>query len=247
MFKKIKSDIETVFKKDPAAKSLVEVILCYSGLHALWLHRIAHWFYKKREYVMARIISHISKFFTGIEIHPGAKIASEFFIDHGSGVVIGETTEIGFNCLIYQGVVLGGTSLKKGKRHPTLQDNVVIGAGAIVLGPVIIGSNARIGADAVVISDIPGGSTAVGIPAKVGLGFSSIEIKALEHGKLPDPVADAVRYVIKEQDKLEDRIKKLESLEGVKSHIDKVMEEKKEEILKEFSLNIKKYIKKGNI
>ncbi len=247
MFKKIKSDIETVFKKDPAAKNLLEVLLCYPGLHAIWIHRIAHWFYKKKEYVMARIISHISKFFTGIEIHPGTKIGSEFFIDHGSGVVIGETTEIGSNCLIYQGVVLGGTSLKKKKRHPTLLDNVVIGAGAIVLGPVTIGNNARIGAGAVVINDIPAGSTAVGVPAKVGLGFSDIEIKSLEHGKLPDPVAEAVRYVIKEQDKLEDRIKKLESLEGVKSHIDKVMEEKKEEILNEFSLNIKKYIKKGDI
>lgn len=247
MFKKIKSDIETVFKKDPAAKNLLEVLLCYPGLHAIWIHRIAHWFYKKKEYVMARIISHISKFFTGIEIHPGTKIGSEFFIDHGSGVVIGETTEIGSNCLIYQGVVLGGTSLKKKKRHPTLLDNVVIGAGAIVLGPVTIGNNARIGAGAVVINDIPAGSTAVGVPAKVGLGFSDIEIKSLEHGKLPDPVAEAVRYVIKEQDKLEDRIKKLESLEGVKSHIDKVMEEKKEEILNEFSLNIKKYIEKGDI
>ncbi|MFC2061934.1 serine O-acetyltransferase [Elusimicrobiota bacterium] len=237
MFKKLKNDINTVFEKDPAAKDLLEVLLCYPGLHALWMHRIAHWFYKKKEYVTARLISHIGKFITGIEIHPGAVIGSRFFVDHGSGVVIGETAEIGEDCLIYQGVVLGGTSLKKKKRHPTLKDNVVIGAGAIVLGPVILGNNSRVGAGAVVITDVPDGATAVGVPAKVGLGFSGEDIESLEHGKLPDPVADAVRYVIKEQDKLEERIGKLETLEGVKSHIDQVLNEKKKEILKEFSGN----------
>lgn len=235
MFKRVRNDIKTVFKKDPAAKSLLEVILCYSGLHAIWFHRIAHGFYNRKEFVIARIISQVSKLFTGIEIHPGAKIGEEFFIDHGSGVVIGETAQIGNNCLIYQGVVLGGTSLKKKKRHPTLMNGVVVGAGAIILGPVNIGNNARIGASAVVISDVPDGATAVGVPAKIGLGFSGKEIQALEHGKLPDPVADAVRYVIKEQDELEERIKNLESLEGIKSHIDKVMEDKKKEILAEFT------------
>ncbi len=242
MFKKIKRDIDTVFKKDPAAKTIMEVILCYPGLHALWFYRVANMFYRRKEYVTARIISQIAKLITNIEIHPGAKIGPGFFIDHGSGVVIGETTEIGADCLIYQGVVLGGTSLKKEKRHPTLQDNVVVGAGAIILGPVIIGENARIGAGAVVITDVPAGATAVGIPAKVGLGFSGKEIADLEHGKLPDPVADAVRYVMKEQEELTGRIKNLETHEGIKSHIDKIMTEKKEEIMKEFSVNMKKYI-----
>lgn len=235
MFKQLKKDIDNVFRKDPAAKNSIEVILCYPGLHAVWFHRVAHWLYTKKEYVLARCVSQISKFITGIEIHPGASIGPDFFIDHGSGVVIGETAEIGTDCLIYQGVVLGGTSLDKKKRHPTLGDNVVVGAGAIVLGPVKLGDNSRVGAGAVVINDIPEGSTAVGVPAKVGMGFSGKDIKALEHGKLPDPVADAVKYFIKEQDKLEDRIEKLETLEGVKSHIDDVMEEKKEEIMAEFS------------
>ncbi|MFH1415818.1 MAG: serine O-acetyltransferase [Elusimicrobiota bacterium] len=241
MFKKIKNDIKTVFEKDPAAKNIIEVVLCYPGLHALWFYRISHWLYKKGEYTLARIISQAAKFFTGIEIHPGAEIGKGFFIDHGSGVVIGETAKIGDGCLIYQGVVLGGTSLKKEKRHPTLQDNVVIGAGAIVLGPVVIGTNARIGAGAVVIGDVPEGATAVGVPAKVGIGFSGKDIESLEHGKLPDPVADAVRYVIKEQDELKKRLSNLESNEGIKSHIDRMMEKKKEEILEEFSVYIKKH------
>ncbi|MGM0441561.1 MAG: serine O-acetyltransferase [Elusimicrobiota bacterium] len=235
MFNQLKKDIQNVFKKDPAAKNIVEVVLCYPGLHAIWTHRIAHWLYNKKEYVLARCISQISKFITGIEIHPGAKIGPDLFIDHGSGVVIGETAVIGPDCLIYQGVVLGGTSLKKKKRHPTLGKNVVIGAGAIVLGPVKLGNRSRVGAGAVVVNDIPEGATAVGVPAKVGLGFSGKDIKSLEHGKLPDPVADAVKYFIKEQDKLEERIEKLETLEGIKSHIDDVMEQKKEEIMAEFT------------
>ncbi len=241
MLKKIKQDIKTVFKKDPAAKSTFEVILTYPGLHSIWMHRIAHWLYKKGEFSIARLISAVSRFMTGIEIHPGARIGSGFFIDHGSGVVIGETAEIGDNCLIYQGVVLGGTSLERKKRHPTLKDNVVVGAGAIILGPVVLGNNSRVGAGAVVINDVPDGATAVGVPAKVGLGFSGEDIKALEHGRLPDPVADAVRYVIKEQEKIEERLSKIEEHEGLKSHIDNVMELKKQELLKEFSQSDKKY------
>ncbi len=235
IIKTIKADIQTVFDRDPAARTILEVLLAYPGLHAVWLHRIAHWFYEKKEYVSARIISHFSRFLTGIEIHPGARLGRRFFIDHGTGVVIGETTQTGDDCLVYQGVVLGGTSTKKEKRHPTLGNNVIIGSGAVVLGPVAIADNARIGSGAVVVTDIPEGATAVGVPAKIGLGFTGRDIEALEHGKLPDPVADAVKYVIKEQDKLEERIKNLENLEGVKSHIDMVMEEKKKEILAEFS------------
>ena len=202
------NDIKNVFKRDPAARSIFEVLLCYPGLHALWMHRVAHTFWKIGLKLIARIISHASRFFTGIEIHPGAKIGKNFFIDHGMGVVIGETAEIGNDVLLYQGVVLGGTSLEKKKRHPTLKNNVVIGTGSTVLGAITIGENSRVGAGSVVLHDVPDNSTAVGIPARIGLGFSSSEIEALEHGKLPDPIADAIRFVIKEHEKLEERVKK---------------------------------------
>jgi len=217
MFKTLKEDIQTVFAKDPAAKNIIEVILCYPGLHAIWLHRIAHWFYKKKMYTIARIISHINRFLTGIEIHPGAKIGRRFFIDHGMGVVIGETAEIGDDVLMYQGVVLGGTSLEKKKRHPTVGNNVVIGAGAIVLGAINIGDNSRIGAGSVVITDVPANATVVGVPGRIGLGFSSKEIKLLEHGKLPDPIADALKFLGKQIDNLEERIKKLELMHNRKT------------------------------
>lgn len=235
MFKILKEDIQTVFTKDPAARNTLEVILCYPGLHAIWLHRIAHWFYKKKLYTIARILSHTNRHITNIEIHPGAKIGRRFFIDHGMGVVIGETAEIGDDVLMYQGVVLGGTSLEKKKRHPTIGNNVVIGAGAIVLGAVNIGDRARIGAGSVVITDVPPDATAVGVPGRIGLGFSGKEIQALEHGKLPDPIADAIRFVMKEQKKLEERIKKLETLEGITKHINKQIEKKKGEIEKAFA------------
>ncbi|MFH1957177.1 MAG: serine O-acetyltransferase [bacterium] len=234
MFKRIKEDVKTVFKKDPAAKNMLEVLFCYPGLHALWWHRIAHWFYGRREYAFARIISHVSRHLTGIEIHPGAQIGRRFFIDHGMGVVIGETAEIGNDVLLYQGVVLGGTSQAKKKRHPTLGDNVVVGAGAIVLGAVKIGEHARIGAGSVVITDIPANATAVGVPARVGMGWSQEHLKVLEHGKLPDPVADAIKFVLAEQNKLEERLKKIESMEGVVSKIDELLEKKRDEIEHEF-------------
>jgi serine O-acetyltransferase len=235
MFKRIKEDIGTVFERDPAAKNIMEVVLCYPGLHAIWLHRIAHFFYRRKEWVFARLISHFNRFITGIEIHPGAKIGRKLFIDHGMGVVIGETTEIGENCLIYQGVVLGGTSTEKKKRHPTLRDNVVVGAGAKLLGAIEIGSGSRVGAGSVVVTDVPPGATVVGIPGRVGLGFSGRDIEALEHGKLPDPVSDAIRLVLQENEKLEERLKKIESLEGITTKIDEYMEKKKDEICREFS------------
>jgi serine O-acetyltransferase len=234
MFKTIKEDISTIFHRDPAAKSWLEVVTCYPGLHALWFHRAAHSFYKARLYLIARLISHFARFLTGIEIHPGAAIGRRFFIDHGMGVVIGETTEIGDDVLIYKGVVLGGTSLEKKKRHPTLGNNVVVGSNAIVMGAINIGNNSRIGAGSVVIHDVPAGATAVGVPARVGLGFSASEIEQLEHGKLPDPIADAIRFVIKGQEEIELRLKKVESKEGLTSEIDKYLEKKKEEIKKEF-------------
>lgn len=230
IFKILKEDIETVFKKDPAARSIFEVLLCYPGLHAIWIHRIAHWFYKKKLYLIARIISHINRFLTGIEIHPGAKIGRRFFIDHGMGVVIGETAEIGDDVLIYQGVVLGGVSLSKGKRHPTIGNNVVIGAGAIVLGDIKVGNNARIGAGSVVVKDVPEGATVVGVPGRVGLGFTPEQIHALEHNKLPDPIAEAFEFLIKEINKLEERVKKLESMEGITTQIDEYFERKRKEL-----------------
>ena len=234
MFKNLKEDIETVFEKDPAAKNILEVLLCYPGLHSIWFHRVAHWFYKKKFYTTARIISHISRHLTDIEIHPGAKIGRRFLIDHGMGVVIGETAEIGDDVLIYQGVVLGGTSLEKKKRHPTLGNNTEVGAGAIVLGAIEIGDGARIGAGSVVIHDVPPGATVVGVPGRIGMGFSGKEIHDLEHGKLPDPIAEAIRFIVKEHEKLEERIKKIESLEGITADIDKYFEKKKKEIMKEF-------------
>jgi serine O-acetyltransferase len=230
----LKEDILTVFKKDPAARSWPEVMLCYPGLHAIWFHRVSHYVWKRNYFFLARFISHIGRFLTGIEIHPGATIGRRFFIDHGMGVVIGETTEIGDDVLIYKGVVLGGTSLEKKKRHPTLGNHVVVGTNANVLGAITIGDHARIGAGSVVIHDVPAHATAVGIPARIGVGFSESEIEKLEHGKLPDPIADAIRFVMKEQDKLEDRLKKLESKEGLTSEIDRYLEVKRAEIRQEF-------------
>lgn len=214
MFKAIKEDIQTVFSKDPAARSTIEVLTCYPGLHALWSHRIAHWLWNRNFRLLARLISHTNRFFTGIEIHPGAKIGRRFFIDHGAGVVIGETTEIGDDVLLYQGVVLGGTTLEKKKRHPTLGNGVEMGSGAIALGPIKIGEGARIGSSSVVVKSVPPGVTVVGIPGRVVTKREKPAMD-LEHGKLPDPVAEAVRLVLKDQHNLEERLKKLEETAGI--------------------------------
>lgn len=207
-FNLLKEDVKTIFLKDPAARSWPEVLLCYPGLHAIWSHRVAHYLWKHNFYFWARFLSHITRFFTGIEIHPGATIGKRFFIDHGMGVVIGETTEIGDDVLIYKGVVLGGTSLEKKKRHPTLGNHVTIGSNAIVIGAITLGNNVRVGAGSVVIHDVPANATAVGVPARIGLGYSQEEVDHLEHAKLPDPVADAMRFVLNEQKKLEDKLNK---------------------------------------
>lgn len=230
LFKRMREDIQTVFAKDPAAKSILEVIFCYPGLHAVWAHRVAHFFWKNRLLLIARLISHINRWLTGIEIHPGARIGRRFFIDHGMGVVIGETAKIGDDVLMYQGVVLGGTSLEKKKRHPTLGNNVVVGTGAIVLGAINIGDGARITAGSVVIHDVPRRATVVGVPGRIGIGFSVREIQDLEHGKLPDPIADAIRFMMKEQEKLEERIRKLELREGISIQLDKYLVKKGGEI-----------------
>jgi len=211
LFARIKEDVDTVFAKDPAARNIVEVLFCYPGLHALWLHRIAHYCWEHRLRFVGRLISHVSRWLTGIEIHPGTKIGRRFFIDHGMGVVIGETSEIGDDVLIYQGVVLGGTSQEKAKRHPTIGDNVVIGAGAIVLGPITIGESARIGAGSVVVQQVPPRMTVVGVPARIAEPQRSrAEPADLEHGRLPDPMLRVLAEVLDKQSLLEERVKELE-------------------------------------
>jgi len=226
MFKTLREDIQTVFAKDPAARSTLEVILCYPGLHALWLHRLAHFLWQHKLRLLARLLSHLNRFLTNIEIHPGAKIGRRFFIDHGAGVVIGETSEIGDDVLLYQGVVLGGTTLEKKKRHPTLGNNVVMGSGAIALGPITIGDGARIGSGSVVVKSVPPGATVVGVPGKV-VEDRRRPVVDLEHGKLPDPVAEAIRLVLREQDKLEERLKRLEQASGVTIPEDELEPERK--------------------
>ena len=216
MFSAIIKDVKVVFERDPAAKSVVEVVLCYPGFHAILLHRLAHFAYKNKLLLIARLISQINRFLTGIEIHPGAKIGEGFFIDHGMGVVIGETTEIGDNVTLYQGVTLGGTGKEKGKRHPTLGSNIVVGSGAKVLGPLSIGDNAKIGAGAVVLNDVPANATVVGIPGRAvvrnKLDFSEVDFTKvdLDHHLLPDPMADMMKSLQRKIEALETRISSLE-------------------------------------
>jgi serine O-acetyltransferase len=203
-------DIQTVFIKDPAARSVLEVLLCYPGFHAIKFYRTAHFCWTHNLKLLGRVISHLGRFLTGIEIHPGAKIGRRLFIDHGMGVVIGETAEIGDDVLIYQGVVLGGTSLEKKKRHPTIGNNVVLGTASILLGPITVGDGARIGANSVVIKTVPPDATVVGIPARI-VEDKHEPISALEHARLPDPIDAAIKTLLKKQTKLEDRIKELET------------------------------------
>ena len=233
MFKILREDIRTVFAKDPAARNVPEVILYYPGLHAVWFHRLAHFLWCRKLRFLARLVSHISRFLTGIEIHPGAEIGRRFFIDHGVGVVIGETSEIGDDVLMYQGVVLGGTTLKKGKRHPTIGNTVVMGTGAIALGAITIGDGAKIGSGSVVVNSVPPDATVVGIPGRI-VEDSHEPLLNLEHGRLPDPVAKAIRLVLTEQDRLEERLRRLESSSGVATPEDE-LKEKREEIVREFS------------
>lgn len=202
---RLKEDIETATREDPAARNVAEIVLCYSGLHAIWLYRLSHWLWNKGFKIWGRILSQIGRFFTGVEIHPGASIGRRFFIDHGMGVVIGETAQIGDDVLIYQGVVLGGVTQEKVKRHPTVGNKVVIGAGAILLGPINVESGAKIGAGSVVINDVPSNSTVVGVPGRVILQHITKKVSGvdLDHNKLPDPVIEVL-------DRLEKRIWELE-------------------------------------
>ena len=220
MFHRIREDINVVFDQDPAARNALEIMLTYSGLHAIWAHRIAHWFYKKKLYFIARAISQISRFFTGIEIHPGAVIGRRLFIDHGMGVVIGETCEIGDDVTLYQGVTLGGTGKEKGKRHPTVESNVLIASGAKVLGSITIGENSKIGAGSVVLNDVPPNSTVVGIPGKV-VRQNGVKVpRDLNHRDLPDPVGEKCRTMEAEIALLKQEVKELQkALKEVKEGV----------------------------
>ena len=235
MFNTLREDIQTVFKEDPAARSILEVLICYPGLHALWSHRLARFLWRHKLRLMGRLVSHINRFFTGIEIHPGARIGRRFFIDHGAGVVIGETAEIGDNVLLYQGVVLGGTTLSKGKRHPTLGSNVVAGAGAIVLGAITIGDGARIGSGSVVVKPVPPGATVVGIPGRV-VEDRPRTLADLDHGQLPDPVAEAIRLVLRKQERLDERLQWLETANGITvTSFEDDLKDWQREVVREFS------------
>ncbi|HEY6421005.1 MAG TPA: serine O-acetyltransferase EpsC [Candidatus Binataceae bacterium] len=208
---RMREDIQAVFDRDPAARSTLEVILAYPGVHAIWLHHASHWLWEHHAKLLARLLSEAARWMTGIEIHPGAKIGRRLFIDHGMGVVVGETAEIGDDVLIYQGVTLGGTSLKKEKRHPTLEDHVMVSAGAAVIGPVRIGRGSRIGAGAVVVSSAPPYSTIVGIPGKVIEGESARQdVADLDHAKLPDPVARALNSLVEKLNRVGARMEEIE-------------------------------------
>jgi serine O-acetyltransferase len=221
MFARLREDIRSVYDRDPAARNALEIVTTYPGLHAVWLHRLSHALWKRRMCWLARWLSSLGRWLTGVEIHPGAKIGRRFFIDHGMGVVIGETAEIGDDCTIYHGVTLGGTSWKEGKRHPTLENNVVIGAGAKVLGPITLGDNSRVGSNAVVLKDVTAGDTVVGIPGRsVQPTHEGVKIRSDMAQKLgfdaygvaqnmPDPVAHAINCMLDHIQHLDTRVEQL--------------------------------------
>ena len=209
MLKNFKSDIAIIKERDPAARGILEILLCYPGFQAIFIHRFTHTLWKYKLPIVPRILSQINRSLTGIEIHPGAKIGKKVFIDHGMGVVIGETAEIGDNCLLYQGVTLGGTGKSHGKRHPTLKRNVVIGAGAKVLGSITIGANTRIGAGSVVVRSVASNSTVVGVPGRV-VHQSGVKINPLAHSALPDAEANVIRNLMDRIDQLENQINRLQ-------------------------------------
>ena len=224
MFTTLRHDLQVIFDRDPAARSTLEVALTYPGLHAIWLHRLAHALWKRGFKLLGRLVSQTARFLTGIEIHPGAQIGPGFFIDHGMGVVIGETAEIGSNVTLYHGVTLGGVSWQKGKRHPTLGDSVVVGAGAKVLGPITVGSHSRIGANSVVVKDTPAESVVVGVPGRVrhreGMLQAADPERDLEHNVLPDATAEALRAFADRMMALEAEIQELRGLHnGSNGHL----------------------------
>ncbi len=209
MFETLRRDIQAAFERDPAARSTLEILVCYPGLHAVWGHRLAHWMWTRNAKLLARWVSHAMRGLTGIEIHPGAKIGPGLFIDHGMGAVIGATTEIGADVTLYQGVTLGGTSLEKIKRHPTLEDHVVVGAGAKILGAITIGESSRIGANAVVVKPVPPNSVVVGVPGEIVVRGRRRRVRAapdLEHGILPDVIHESVISLLARVEELEQRV-----------------------------------------
>lgn len=221
MFNWFREEIQVVFERDPAARSVLETVFTCPGFQAIVMHRFNHWLWRKKLRFLARFSAHLARFLTGVEIHPGAVMGKRFFIDHGMGIVIGETSEIGDNCSIYHGVTLGGTTWQKGKRHPTLQDNVVVGAGAKILGPITIGEGARIGSNAVVVKDVPPGATVVGIPGRVVTKKEVQEHRAVMAKKIgfdaygttqdmPDPVANALDALLDHLHKTDERMETLE-------------------------------------
>ena len=219
MFSRIKEEIAVVFERDPAARNTWEVITCYPGFHALLVHRLAHWLWGMRLQWLARLTSHVGRFLTGIEIHPGASIGRRFFIDHGMGVVIGETAEIGDDCTLYHGVTLGGTSWNKGKRHPTLGNGVVLGAGAKVLGPITVGDGARVGSNAVVVKNVPPGATAIGIPAHIvekvaggKTGFAAYAVGADINDPLVKAMHDLINHSVSTDQRIDRILEQLERL-----------------------------------
>jgi serine O-acetyltransferase len=224
MFDTIREDIQVVFDRDPAARSALETLLACPGLHAILFHRVNHWLWKHNWFLLARLGSHVARFLTGVEIHPGATIGRRFFIDHGMGVVIGETAEIGDDCSIYHGVTLGGTTWNKGKRHPTLMNGVIIGAGAKVLGPITLGENSRIGSNAVVVKDVPAGATVVGVPGHVIVKKSPEEEQEAKRAAMakkigfdaygttkdmPDPIENAIKSMLDHMHKVDEELEKL--------------------------------------
>ncbi|NMB84725.1 MAG: serine O-acetyltransferase [Methanothrix sp.] len=227
----LREDIRTVFAKDPAARSILEVVTCYPGLHAIWMHRISHYLWTHKLFFLARLNSHIARFLTGVEIHPGAKIGRRFFIDHGMGVVIGETAEVGNDVLMYMGTVLGGTSLDKVKRHPTIEDGVVIGAGSIILGPITVGKHAKIGAGSVVVRPVPVGATVVGVPGRIAEPQCPATGTDLNYANLPDPMLRVLSRLLDRQNRLEERLRSIQkALPGPEANRLMAQMEREEEI-----------------
>lgn len=226
MFERIKEDIEMVMLRDPAARSKLEIFLTYPGLHAIWWYNIAHWFWIRNHLFTGRFISALARLLTGIEIHPGAKIGKRVFIDHGMGVVVGETAVVGDDVLIYQGVVLGGTSLERKKRHPTIGSGVVIGSGAKIIGDITVGDCSKVGAGSVVLKSAPPGSTIVGIPGRNVKEKRKCAID-LDHGELPDPIAEVIRLILQRQDEMEMQLKAL-GLSTTTVNLDELFNKKSE-------------------
>jgi len=209
VFDRLREDIQAIYAKDPAARSTLEILICYPGLHALWFHRRAHWLRAHNLKFCARFVSHISRFLTGIEIHPGAQMGQRVVIDHGMGVVIGETAEVGNDVLIYMGVVLGGTALENIKRHPTIEDGVILGSGAIILGPIRIGKGAKVGAGSVVVRSVPPGATVVGVPGRIAgpePGLTEVKVEEI----MPDPMLRVISRLLDRQNQLEERLRTIE-------------------------------------